>query len=336
MIRVLALVLALGIVAVVSATSLAQDGQEEFTSTDGQSAIVDPEQTAVGATPTPSSTATPVPFESHSSPEQTPTPVPTPTERTYTSPGYGNAAFQKRAFKRHEIARACASSSVPPTSRMLGTRGVVGADPARPWVPIVIAVAAGAAIVAVVAFRRRKRAASAEPPGTLEGVATLVAICGGLAGLAAQFVPGAAIKEPPPKRAEMVVRDVKPRITRKEFARAMRLRVRGLKPEDLAEVGNVVWLQIGLAGFKHEPLRLIYGLYDPDAREALLPRTDKAVPLPEPEHDAQTLFQPIWVGYPRSRRFIAEFRLVDRDGVQQIAATGRMPASEFRYVCNRR
>jgi hypothetical protein len=47
----------------------------------------------------------------------------------------------------------------------------------------------------------------------------------------------------------------------------------------------------------------------------------------------ETLFVPIWVGYPRSQSFEAQFRLLDGEQVQQMASTGKMAGSSYRYSC---
>lgn len=296
-----------------------------------------------GVTPTPDSTATPVPFETPTvEPGATGTPAPTPAGQDYyVSPGYGNAEQQPPATKRAEINRACATPDRPPTSHMLGLPGLRPANESGSWVPILIAVAFGAALFATIAFALRKSAAEARRPGLLEGVAGLVAICTGLAGLAAQFVPSAAVKDRPAKATTLLVRDVKQRITRNEYLSKMDLSPadwakvrRKFSPADLEELGNVVWLEIGLTGFKDQRVWLQYGLYDLDARGALLPATQRTVALTQPEHDAQTTFYPAWVGYPRSARFKAEFRLLDSNGLQELAATRPMNGTRFRYACS--
>jgi hypothetical protein len=304
--------------------------------------VTDPQSTVQGVTPTPSGTATPLPLET-ATPEASATASaePTPVGRDfYITPGYGSATEQSNKDKRAERARACSIKNRPPTSHMLGVPGIVLGNPSGSWLPILAAVAFGALVFAGLAYVMRKRGAGSARQGPLEGIAALVGICGGLAALAAQFVPSAAVKERPPKAATMEVRDIKPRITRGEYLSKIplsdrqRTRVhRRYTPIDLDEVGNVVWLEISLKGFKDQPLRLDYGSYDLDARGALLPDSSKSVQLGSAERDVQTLFFPAWVGYPRSQRFKAEFRLIDRRGVQQLTATDPMTTSSFRYAC---
>ncbi len=319
-VAVILLALALAPAATAQSGSMIQD----------RPAAVDPNARAPGVAATPETSATPLPVTTPTA-DQTPTPVPNDSE-AYLTPGYGNAAQQSQRDKRREQTQTCAVAHRPPTSHMLSVPGTVEGDSGGSWVPVVVAVAIGAALFAAIAFVLR-RGEGKSRPGPLEGIATLVAICGGLAGLAAQFVPSAAVKERPAPEATMAVRDVKPRITRREYLKRADLSRHGLKGADLDEIGNVVWLEIGLKGFKDHPLNLEYGLYDLDAHEALLPGSSRRLYLKTPRHDVQTSFVPVWVGYPRSMRFMAEFRLIGSQGVTQIAATGKMSGSLFRYDC---
>lgn len=309
---------------------------------ENRASVTDAGSAVPGVTPTPQSDATPVPLEAATAvPGETETPAPTPAGQDYyISPGYGNATQQAQATKEKEVELACATADRPPTSHMLGIPGLRPADEGGSWVPILVAVAFGAALFATIAYALRKSTAGSRKPGVLEGVAGLVAICTGLAGLAAQFVPSAAVRDRPAKETTLLVRDVKQRITRNEYLSKMRLTPadwakvrRRFSTIDLDELGNVVWLEIGLTGFEGQRVNLQFGLYDLDAGGALLPGTARNVKLTKPEHDAQTLFYPAWVGYPRSARFKAEFRLLDTNGLQQLAATRPMNGAQFRYAC---
>jgi hypothetical protein len=327
------LVLAVALVGVAASLGAAQSEGGDVVADPG--VLAQPTATA-GETATPASNATAIPFEtSMPPPAGSPTATATPAaEHQYFTPGYGNAAQQDQDVKRTERDKTCNNPRRPPTSHMLGVPGVVvGGGTGGNLALIIIAVAIGAALVAFFAYRLR-RGDKTSTPSSLEGIATLVAICGGLAGLAAQFIPEASVEERPPRQATMVVRDVKPRITRQEYLHRMHASVRSLDEFDRAEIGNVVWLQITLTGFKDRAARVEYGLYDLDAREALLPGTSRPLELTPARHDEQTVFVPIWVGFPRSDHFKAEFRLVDRDGVQQMVATGPMRGTLFRYACS--
>jgi hypothetical protein len=299
--------------------------------------MLNPQATAAAETPTPQSTATPIRIE----PDGPETPEPTPTSRDYRTPGYGNAAQQRQEYKARERKAACKHAVKLPTSHMLGLPGIVKNPEDTDWVPLLLlAVAGGSAIFVGLAVALRKSGSAAAPGSVLEGVGTMVAICGGIAGLVTTLVPAAAIQKRPQREVSMVVRDVKPRITRGDYLRSLLghpptaddLDGARLDRVDLKELGNVVWLDIRLKGFKGRPLQLQYGSYDVNG-EALLPGTSKVVSLNSAEHDHVTIFFPAWVGYPRSARFKAEFRLLDHDGVQELAATGRMRGAKFRYAC---
>jgi hypothetical protein len=199
-----------------------------------------------------------------------------------------------------------------------------------------MATAAGAMAFAITAFVIRRRRAppgqSPESRGTLETVASLVAIFGGLVGLAVQFIPGLGVEEHPPPEAAMTVREVHARITRDEYAMTTGSKVK-LSEEDRREFGNVIWLEIQLRGYRGRNPSLQYGLYDPDAGGALLPGTAKEVDLLVKPNDVQTALAPIWVGYPKSARFEAQCRLLESRRVRQMASTGRMRGSGYRYAC---
>lgn len=160
----------------------------------------------------------------------------------------------------------------------------------------------------------------------------VVAIFGGLVGLAGELGARIAPETSSAPEATMTVREVHPRITRLDYARKTGSRV-PLTKEDQREVGNVIWLEIHLEGYRDHRLDVQWGLYDADAGEALLPTTAKRARINVRAADVQTDFVPIWVGYPQSRRFEAQFRLVERGAVRQMAATGLMRGSKYRYAC---
>jgi hypothetical protein len=291
--------------------------------------VVDP-----SATPTPApAEATPAAegtVEPESAGDGTVTDVPA-AEAMRTEPGYGNASHQPPAGKRAEAEADCVTNR-PPVNAMQAVAGAVATEAGSAWSWVPFAIAVAAAIVALVAFalRRGWRLAGRS---RLETVATLVAILGGVAGLAAQFVPGVGAHERPQPEATMRVREVHSRITRGEYARKTGSKVK-LEREDRREVGNVVWLEIGLQGYNHAKPVLQYGLYDRDLPvPALLRGTEKSVDVRVEDADAQTLFVPIWIGYPRSKHFEAQFRLLEGDKVRQMASTDRMEGSEYRYAC---
>jgi hypothetical protein len=245
--------------------------------------MIAPTATAAAETPTPVSTATPIPLK----PNATPTAEPQPSTREYQTPGYGNAVQQKESYKKRERKDACKHTAKPPTSHMLGLPGVVRSPDHTNWVPLLLlAVAGGAALFVVLAVVLRKLGSASAPGNILEGIGTMVAICVGLAGIVTTMVPGATMDKRPERAVSMTVRDVKPRITRGEYLDKVLVRTpdaddldnAGLSRTDLKEIGNVVWLNIHLDGFKGSPLELQYGSYDWNG-EALLPGTSKVINL---------------------------------------------------------
>ena len=250
-------------------------------------------------------------------------------------PGYGSAARQPAAVKRTEAKHACVKNR-PPTSAMLGVGGIVAGNAGTRWSWLAILIAVAALLVALAAFairrRRSSKHATQAPRGPLETVATIVGVVGAIAGLAIQLFPGIGINEQPPPEATMKVRDVQARITRGEYA--SRIHVAVEKAIDKREVGNVVWLEIGLQGYAGKHAILQYALFDPQAGGPLLPDTERKVPLTVEDKDTQTSFVPIWVGYPKSKKFSAQFRLLEGNSqVRQIASTQAMRGSTYRYAC---
>jgi hypothetical protein len=248
----------------------------------------------------------------------------------------GNAAMQPPRAKEQEAKVSC-DLTTQPTSQLLAIGGSVESDPPRSWTALALVIFLGAAVVAAAAFALRKRAsrggAGSGSKGMLEVVATVVAISAGVAGLAAQFVPGIGVHDAPPPEASMQVRDVNARITRGDFAHAVNVD-QPPSTVDRREIGNVVWLAIHLKGYRGKKLTLQWGSYDVDHGGAFVPGTDKTASISVTgDSDAQTLFQPIWVGYPKKAQFQVEFRLLDRGQVREIASTDEMRGALYRYSC---
>jgi len=254
------------------------------------------------------------------------------SDDTVQQPGWGSAADQSQEAKRDEAEEDCEGAR-PPVSQMLGLPSEIVADRGSTLGWLILATAAGALVVAGLAYGMRRRRGGSGSRGTLETVATVVGILGGVAGLAVQFVPGVGVQERPAPAATMAVSDVNARITHLEYTRETN--GEELAPEDELEVGNVIWLEIHLEGYRDKLPSLQYALYDPDAGRALLPGTPAEVRLRRVDADAETRFVPIWVGHPQSKRFQAAFRLLDSERVQAFAETGEMRASRYRYSCRR-
>jgi hypothetical protein len=310
--------------------ALAQD-----TTTSGEPPLVDP---AVVVDPMPQTTTPdpePEPTDTTTTPPEPGGPAVTTPTPPPASPAYGNAALQPPAAKRAEAGRACVPQR-PPISQMLAVGGSVGRDEGGSWGLVVIGVAIAALTFALGAFLRRRfgRRVTEKPPprGSLELAATMVGMFGVLAGLAVQFIPGVGARERPAPEATMTVREVHARITRGEYAKKTGVEQPPSRI-DRREVGDVVWLQIGLRGYKGKRPVLQYGLYNPDLGGALLPGTGKTVGIRVEDSDMQTLFVPIWVGFPSSERFQVKFRLLEGERVRQLASTPKMKASKYRYSC---
>ena len=257
-------------------------------------------------------------------------PLPPPS-----SAAWGNAALRPEEAKDKEARSACATNR-PPISKMLGIGGSVQRDDGGWFSWVALTIAAGAALIAIGAYALNHRRTAKDvrtPVGPLEISATLVAIISGVAGLAAQFIPGVGAQESPPAEARLAVREVLARITRGEYADKTGASMAGIPQIDRREVGQVFWLEVGLKGYRDKQPELQYALYDPDRGGALLVGTGTKVGLQVEDSDSQTLVVPIWVGYPSSKRFQARFRLLDGRAVRQIAATEPLPTSNHRYAC---
>ncbi|HEX6583048.1 MAG TPA: hypothetical protein VF056_05540 [Thermoleophilaceae bacterium] len=252
-----------------------------------------------------------------------------------SSAAWGNAALRPQRAKAEEAASACVTNR-PPISKMLGIGGSVQRDEGGWFSWVALTIAAGAALIAIGAYalnRRRTARDARTPVGPLEITATLVAIVSGVAGLAAQFIPGVGAQESPPAEARLAVREVLARITRGEYAEKTGAGMTDVPSIDRREVGQVFWLEVGLKGYRDKKPQLQYALYDPDRGGALLVGTGTTVGLKVEDSDSQTLVVPIWVGYPSSKHFQARFRLLDGGAVRQIAATETLPTSNHRYAC---
>ncbi len=252
------------------------------------------------------------------------------------TPGYGNAADQSVGAKQEEIRQVeekCLSNR-PPTSTMLGLPGTVGGDEDGWWGWLLILIAGGLLLVAGLGFLLVKNRSRNNPIWSLSTAAATIGIVSGLAGLVVQFVPGVGVNEHPPPEATMEVRQVHSRITRAEYARKTGSELR-LQPADRREVGNVIWVEVRVRGYQDRSPALQYALYDSGAAGALLPGTAKRIDLKPEDRDVETLLVPIWVGYPKSDAFEAQFRLLDGEQVEQMASTGRMKGSTYRYSCER-
>jgi hypothetical protein len=285
-------------------------------------------------TPTPSATPTPTPTLGGGSGA---TPTPTPTARL----SQGNNAIQQPSQVKK--AEADSTRCLPHPSRMLARGGITWVNPPThhfsAWALGVAAVCAAVALVAYALRRRRThqvgdRVASSEPASLLEVVATVVGILAGVGGIAAAFVPGVAPHQRPSPAATMRVEAINARVTRFEFARSLGLDDT-MNSVDRREVGNVIWLQMHLTGYRDTRLVLQWGSYDISRGPGgpLVAATVKDGLRIQPESDDLSVIEPIWVGYPDVKRFRVGFRLLDRAQVRELASTGAMIGDVPRYQC---
>jgi hypothetical protein len=247
-------------------------------------------------------------------------------------PGYGNAATLSKQAEQREVKRACRPSH-PPTSHLLGAASTLTGRDTGSFLPLGVMIVAGAVLLSgVAALLRRRRTGDTPKQGPLERFGVVLAACATVATLLLQVVPG--ITAHPPPEATLTVAKVHARITLGDYARLVDVKPPKRKLEQ-RRVGDVVWLQMSLKGFKDKGLHLRYGLFDldPAAGGALLPGTANDVFVERPSRDGERVLTPVWVGYPKSHRFRAEFWLLAGGGVQAITSTGGMAGSAYRYAC---
>jgi hypothetical protein len=258
----------------------------------------------------------------------------------------GNAALAPTKAKRIEAVQSCAARPEA-TNSLLSVGSVVSGRPHHRSLTWLFAVAAGlGALIAIGALvlRHRGRASTSRTP--LEIVGSTVAICGTLATLAVAYL-GAGVKDRPPPAVKMTVREVHARITHGAYMDKMRgvaaatpavlpaaLGHADRRTLDRLEIGNVVWLELRLTGYRDTSMQLQWALFHAGAGRSLIAATEQAGTIPvDDSSDVHSQFLPIWIGSPRVPRFRVEFRLLDHGRVRQIASTGAMRGITYRYAC---
>jgi hypothetical protein len=243
-----------------------------------------------------------------------------------------NAALLPREEKKKAAGPGqCVSHELIPNGMPdLGARPISGRR-SFPWATVGLALAAAGALVAAFAVGRRRGRGS-----VLEIAAATVGILGGLAALAGQFT-GVGHREQPPPQATAVVREVYARVPRGEYMKKMEDVVRQgrVSALDKRELGNVVWLQIDLTGYRQaEAMRLEWASYGAASGSGELPETQGTAKLRLVHRDHQKQFIPVWVGLPEVK-YQVQFRIVDprTDVVQGMASTGAMRGERHRYSC---
>lgn len=252
-----------------------------------------------------------------------------------------DAVSQPKDVKAMEAKQSCAQPR-PPTGRMLAVGTTVLSRDRGTLATWAFVLGAVALLITSVGFLiRTGRLKTFARSGPLETTSIVVGITAAVVGLAVTFVPGVGVDEHPPPEAAMSVREVHPRITHGAYVDAIAAAQRRhrsptakLDGFDRREIGNVVWLEFRLTGYRRRQLALQWVEVDRSAdKKALIPGTSKSTPLPTGDSDQQTVFLPVWVGYPNRQRFEVQFRLLDGDQVRQLAKTGPMRAAAYRYVC---
>ncbi|HEX2084970.1 MAG TPA: hypothetical protein VHF89_04755 [Solirubrobacteraceae bacterium] len=251
-------------------------------------------------------------------------------ERQFEAPAPSSLTEEQQ---EREVARACDRSLQLPVSDMRSSRqGTAAADDGS-----VLILLAGVAL-ALLGFgyvvRRVRGPLTPRDKSPLELLSMVVALLVGLAGLGIQFIPGLGVRDRPAPEATMDVRQVHARVQYASFVRAVDDARRPQTPYDRRELGNVVWVELRLEGYRGKDLVLDWAEYNIDSGGALLPDTEGRRRL-DVEHDVEARFEPVWVSYPRRGRFQVQFRLLDEGGqVRAMARTGPMRGTEQRYACD--
>jgi hypothetical protein len=331
--RPLAALCAIVVAFAVAAAVAGAEQQVQSGSGIDQGAVVAPTATVAIVTPTPSPSPSP---EATANPVGDAVATATPaagTQASVVQPGYGDPTKLPKQARKAELKRACAASH-PPTSHLLGLGSVATGRDSGSLIPLGLLIVGAAVAVALAAMLLRHRGGGETPPaGGLEVFSKVLAACATVATLVFAVAPG--ILSHPAPNASLAVEKVNARITRGDYANLLDVS-KEISPAEQRQVGNVVWLRIDLSGFKKsKDLHLRYGVLDLDrvGAGALLPDTSRDVKVNAPKNDTEKLLTPVWLGYPQSHRFRAEFWLLSRDGVQAIASTGKMAGSKYRFAC---
>jgi hypothetical protein len=250
----------------------------------------------------------------------------------------GVAGSQPVSEREREYLQSCRDKALWPVSPLAAIAGSNVTDRQDRW-PWYLLVGALLILIAAFAVRASRRHGTQGSPGmsNLEAGATIVGIVVALPGIAGLFFPGIGSRHHPPASATMLVREVQARITRGEFIK------HAIPPPerpklkhvfDRQEIGDVIWLEVGLDGFRGAALTLTWASYSRPGGYSLIPRTDDALQVRVGEHsDAETRFLPIWVGLPKYP-FQVRFRLIDdHRELREVARTGDMRGSQLRYAC---
>jgi hypothetical protein len=167
---------------------------------------------------------------------------------------------QSNRVKQKEHRKSCQAGSRNAGFMPRVRADLIPYDKGGSWTRFALTLGALAALLfgVALALARHASANKRDPPqakSLLENAGMVVAVCGGVAALASQFIPGIGVHTRPVPQADMVVRKVDARITRQDFMSAVGpgRTVKGLNGE---EMGNVVWVKLHLRGYRGRALRL--------------------------------------------------------------------------------
>ena len=226
----------------------------------------DPAMTVDEATPLPEDTPTPVPTATASATPTPPAGAPEATVAPAVTRSEGNNAARRggsRAQRTKAKAWEAKYRCLPNPSRMMARGGTAIANPGPrllAWLAYVIAGTCALLVLGGFVIRRRSKGAEAKPgPGLLEVVATVIGLCATATGLLTWFAPDLAARATPASKVEMEVQSVNTRIAHGEFV-ANEERTTRLHGTDRREVGNVIWLNLHLVGYRGKELHPPVGL----------------------------------------------------------------------------
>jgi len=246
---------------------------------------------------------------------------------------FGAAPAQLPMFTRPEARRVCPA----PAEVNSGLRAphTIVTDHQDRWPLLVFPLMAGAAGVYIaVLIRRRRRARKPDrlesAKGVVEKFSGVVALCTGLFVLLAQFFPGLGVTHHPPPSATMAVRYVAPLVPA-GFERP------GLALRERLELGDLILLELHLAGYGGQNFSLQWGAAEPGYDGVNIPGTAREADLKIPRHaDAATMFLPLWVNLS-TRPFQVHFFLTDgHGGMLQVTSTEVLRGLRAPFLCARR
>jgi hypothetical protein len=247
-----------------------------------------------------------------------------------SGPQANQSPTQRRASAERSCERA-RSRGVPAGAQF----AVVLKRPAQwPYLLLAFAACAAGVYIAVLVRRRRRTMHSQRvDQGLLERFSGLVALATGVLTLITQFFPGVGVNDRPRPSAAMTVRQVDAHITRDRFERAAGVR-RRLPVASRDELGDVIWLELKVAGYRGRPLVLTLEKAEPGYDAAAIPATQRQVRLINPDDaDAVRIWLPLWVALQRERFQVRFYLTEGNKGLLQVARTKVLRGVRDRNPC---